>query len=83
MRSRISRAARSVKVMAVNWSSRAGRRPARVQAGEESLGQDEGLAAARPGRQRDGNAARGDRPLLLLGQSCARGGCHVFSKERT
>ena len=55
----------------------------RLQAREEPLGQHEGLAAAGPGRQGHGNAPRGDRPLLLLGQSLLLGGCHVFSKERT
>ena len=88
MRSRISRAARSVKVMATNWLNR--ERPAgavRLQFGQESLGQHEGLAAAGAGRERNRRAPGGNGPLLLVGQ--ARGlhwlavGWHVFSKERT
>ena len=41
--------------------------PGRIQAGEEPLGQHEGLSAARPGRQRDRDVAGGDGLRLLGG----------------
>ena len=59
----------------------------RLQAGKEPLGQDERLAAARSGREGDGNAPGGNCPTLLVGQSqigqMPPVGCHVFSNERT
>ena len=68
--------------MAVNWSNRNGTAgPGRIEAGKETLGQDEGLSAACPGRQRNRDLAGGDGAFLLWGKS-SHGGRHVFFKDR-
>ena len=61
-------------------------RPAPVRPRNRSV-KHERLAAARPRRQRHGDAAGRDRPLLLVGQTrrvhSGAVGWHVFSRERT